>query len=178
MFILTVIEYLVKVSFYISLFVGLCLTMLFLMQNRMLYIPDAPNAAFKFPENNPKTYRNPGERNMTFDDVSLTTSDKLNLRGWFIKQKNPLSHETIIFFHANAGNIGTRLANLESLYYELEVNILIIGYRGYGHSEGTPNELGLEQDADAIFQFALDHKEINNQKLFVFGRSLGGAVAT
>jgi len=54
---------------------------------------------------------------------------------------------------------------------------LIVGYRGYGHSEGTPTEQGLELDAEAIFQFALDHKEIDNSKLFVIGKSLGGAVA-
>ena len=64
----------------------------------------------------------------------------------------------------------------EVLYFELEVNILLVGYRGYGHSEGTPSEAGLELDAEAIFQFAQDHKEINNQKLFMTGRSLGGAV--
>ena len=55
----------------------------------MLYIPDAPNQAFRFPENNPKTYRNPGERNMSYEEVTITTSDKLKLAGWFIKQKNP-----------------------------------------------------------------------------------------
>jgi abhydrolase domain-containing protein 13 len=48
------------------------------------------------------------------------------------------------------------------LYQELEVNVLIVGYRGYGHSEGTPSEAGLELDADAIFSFAQNHKEINN----------------
>jgi fermentation-respiration switch protein FrsA (DUF1100 family) len=51
-----------------------------------------------------------------------------------------------------------------------------VGYRGYGHSEGTPSEAGLEIDAESVFFFALNHKDINNQKLFIFGRSLGGAV--
>jgi fermentation-respiration switch protein FrsA (DUF1100 family) len=48
------------------------------------------------------------------------------------------------------------------LYFEVEVNVLIIGYRGYGHSEGKPSEEGIELDAEAIFEFALEHKEINN----------------
>ena len=114
---------------------------------------------------------------MTYEDVVVTTADKLKLYGWFIKQKNPAMHETIIYFHENAGNIGNQLFAVEALYFELEVNVLIVGYRGYGHSEGTPSEAGLEIDAEAIFQFALDHKEINNQKIFVLGKSLGGAVA-
>lgn len=114
---------------------------------------------------------------MPYEDVIVTTSDGLKLAGWFIKQKNPTAHETVIYFHENAGNIGNRLYAIEALYIELEVNILIVGYRGYGHSEGTPTEPGLELDAEAIFQFALSHKEINNQKLFIIGKSLGGAVA-
>jgi fermentation-respiration switch protein FrsA (DUF1100 family) len=73
-----------------------------------------------------------------------------------------LLHETIIFFHENAGNIGNRLGSLEALYFELEVNILIVGYRGYGHSQGTPTEQGIELDADALFKFAIENKEINN----------------
>jgi len=177
MFILSLLEFILKLGCYAAFFLALSLLMVYLMQNRMLYIPDAPNQAFKYPENNPKTYRNPQERNMTYEDVVVTTSDKLKLYGWFIKQKNSTTHETIIYFHENAGNIGSRLFAIEALYFELEVNVLIVGYRGYGHSEGTPSEAGLELDAEAIFQFALDHKEINNQKIFVLGKSLGGAVA-
>lgn len=48
--------------------------------------------------------------------------------------------------------------NLDALYFELEVNILIVGYRGYGHSTGVPNEEGLKIDAEAIFAYALNHK--------------------
>jgi fermentation-respiration switch protein FrsA (DUF1100 family) len=92
---------------------------------------------------------------MIHEDVTITTKDQVILKGWFIKQKNPYSHETIVFFHSNAGNIGNRLFNLDALYFELEVNILIIGYRGYGHSTGVPNEDGLKLDAEAIFEYAL-----------------------
>lgn len=50
---------------------------------------------------------------MPYEDVSISTKDGLKLAGWFIKQKNPIQHETIIFFHENAGNIGNRLGFLE-----------------------------------------------------------------
>lgn len=151
MFILSLLEFLFKMACYLGFFLALSLLMVYFMQNRMLYIPDAPNQAFRYPENNPKSYRNPGERNMPYEDVIVTTSDGLKLAGWFIKQKNPTAHETVIYFHENAGNIGNRLYAIEALYIELEVNILIVGYRGYGHSEGTPSEAGIELDAEAIF---------------------------
>jgi fermentation-respiration switch protein FrsA (DUF1100 family) len=98
---------------------------------------------------------------MLYDDVSIKTSDGLTLKGWFIKQKNPQAHETVIYFHENAGNIGNRLYVIEVLYFELELNVLIVGYRGYGHSEGSPSEGGLELDAEAVFKFAQEHREIN-----------------
>lgn len=177
MFILTLLEFVFKLCFYACFFLALSLLIIYFMQNRMLYIPDAPNQAFRYPENNPRTYRNPGERNMIYEDVTIQTKDQINLKGWLIKQKNPTMHETIIYFHENAGNIGNRLYALEVLYFELEVNILIVGYRGYGHSQGTPSEEGLELDAQAIFDFAYNHKDINTDKLFVIGKSLGGAVA-
>lgn len=54
---------------------------------------------------------------------------------------------------------------------------MIVGYRGYGHSEGVPSEHGLKIDALATMDWCLAHPIINNSKIFVFGRSLGGAVA-
>lgn len=66
--------------------------------------------------------------------------------------------------------------NIELLYKQLGLNILICGYRGYGHSTGTPSERGLELDSEAVLNFALEHKEINNKQIFIFGRSIGGAV--
>lgn len=52
-----------------------------------------------------------------------------------------------------------------------------MGYRGYGHSEGTPTEEGLKLDSEAVLDWALKNPEIDNNKIYVFGRSLGGAVA-
>lgn len=55
--------------------------------------------------------------------------------------------------------------------------MLILAYRGYGDSEGTPSETGLALDAEATLEYALGRDDIDNDRLFVFGRSLGGAVA-
>lgn len=106
----------------------------------------------------------------------MKTTDGVKLRGWFVKQPDPEQCETIIFFQANAGNIGFRLPNILKLYEKCEVNVVIVGYRGYGHSQGVPTEAGLKLDAEAVFDWALKNEQINNHKIFVFGRSLGGAV--
>jgi len=57
------------------------------------------------------------------------------------------------------------------------VNVLIVEYRGYGRSTGAPSESGLQLDAQTALQYLLDRSDINHSKIFVFGRSLGGAVA-
>ena len=54
---------------------------------------------------------------------------------------------------------------------------MIIDYRGYGNSEGTPSEGGLKLDAQATLDFISKREDIDQTKLYVFGRSLGGAVA-
>jgi len=114
---------------------------------------------------------------MLYEDVYVRTQDDCRLHGWFIKQSQPKEADTVIYFHENAGNIGGRLFCIQNMYVNWKVNVLIVGYRGYGHSTGHPSEQGLEWDAEAILKFALDHKEINSQRVFILGRSLGGAVA-
>lgn len=56
-------------------------------------------------------------------------------------------------------------------------NILCVAYRGYGSSEGVPNEAGMKRDALAVTEYIKTCSKIDNQRVFLFGRSLGGAVA-
>lgn len=59
--------------------------------------------------------------------------------------------------------------------------MVLFGYRGYGKSEGTPSEKGLELDGKAVGHFVFEDKSvekyIDREQVFLFGRSLGGAVA-
>lgn len=127
----------------------------------------------------PPGYRNPSEYGMKYEDCKIVTKDKVNLHAWFVKANpsNPRLCRTLLFFHGNAGNVGSRLPNIDVLVKRLNCNVLILAYRGYGNSEGTPSEEGLKLDAEATLEFAQNHEEIDNDRIFVFGRSLGGAVA-
>ncbi len=84
---------------------------------------------------------------------------------------------TLVFFHENAGNMGMRLPNLRLLSTRLCVNIFVLSYRGYGESAGVPSEPGLIMDADAALQHIGSRSDIDLSRVFLFGRSLGGAVA-
>ena len=73
--------------------------------------------------------------------------------------------------------MGLRLDFLALLYKAWDINIFVISYRGYGHSTGTPTEAGLMSDARATLDYVFNTLKIDTCKVFVFGRSLGGAVA-
>lgn len=70
-----------------------------------------------------------------------------------------------------------RLQNAHLLYRACNINILLFDYRGYGRSTGIPSEAGLYADAQAVYDFVRARADLNQQKIFLFGRSLGGAVA-
>jgi len=57
------------------------------------------------------------------------------------------------------------------------VNLLLLEYRGYGESEGEPSEAGLILDAKAALKFLYSNPTIDRDQIFLFGQSLGGAVA-
>jgi fermentation-respiration switch protein FrsA (DUF1100 family) len=82
-----------------------------------------------------------------------------------------------VFFHENAGNIGLRMDWFEQMYKRLKVNIVCVAYRGYSKSEGEPGQEGIMKDVDVVINFCKSEPMINQSKVFVFGRSLGGAVA-
>ncbi len=115
-----------------------------------------------------------------YDDVIFQTEDGLNLNGWFIPGKKPSPDSdlhTLLWFHGNAGNINRRLDNIKMIYDRVPVNVFIIDYRQYGKSEGKVSEKGTYLDARAALAYLHSRKEINQEKIIFFGRSLGSAVA-
>ena len=146
----------------------------------MLYHPAIPEPKYRYPKNMPPGYRNPKEHGMDYEDCKIVAKDGVKLHAWFVKaSRDSKNHRTLIFFHGNAGNIGSRLPNIDKIEKKMNTNVLILAYRGYGDSEGEPSEKGLGLDAEATLDYALSRTDIiNPDRIFVFGRSLGGAVAT
>ncbi|KAL5493710.1 hypothetical protein EMCRGX_G014929 [Ephydatia muelleri] len=158
------------------IFILLCITVLggaYHYQDSLLYFPEQPESARIF-------VQAPSSVGLPSENVILTAKDGVQIAAYFIKQ--PPSQlgrvPTFLFLHGNAGNIGHRLHNAQALYRHCGFNILLVEYRGYGKSHGSPSEAGLYLDAQAAFEFLMDRRDIDKNKIIVFGRSLGGAVAT
>jgi fermentation-respiration switch protein FrsA (DUF1100 family) len=127
----------------------------------------------------------PDDAGMPYETVHLDTEDGETLHGWWIPARN-VSRETssdtsgtntLLFFHGNAGNISGRLESVRQ-FHRLGLNVLIVDYRGYGQSTGSPTEEGIYRDAEACWRYLVETKRIAPQEVVVFGRSMGGGPAT
>lgn len=134
------------------------------IENRLIYFP--PRYPEGFPS--PQTY----EREV--EDVWLQTSDGVRINAFY--RPNAASKRVLLWFHGNAENIGYDLDQLRT-FAKIGVNILLVDYRGYGRSEGSPNEAGVYRDADAAYDYLINQRHFRAQNIIVYGHSLGGAVA-
>ena len=116
----------------------------------------------------------PAALGLTFEDVALTASDGVRLHAWFVPA--PGTAPVVLFLHGNAGNISHRLDKLAVLN-ELGAAVMLLDYRGYGRSEGTPDEDGTYRDADAAYDW-LRRRPVAEERIVVYGESLGGPIAT
>jgi fermentation-respiration switch protein FrsA (DUF1100 family) len=146
-----------------SIYVLLAL-MLYLFQGRMVFLSNLPDRTL---------IASPGDIDLDYENVSLTTSDNERLHGWYVPAANPRG--VLLFFHGNAGNISHRLESIE-IFHELGLDTLIIDYRGYGLSTGKASEQGTYLDAQAAWDYLVDSRGIPADRIIVFGRSLGGAI--
>jgi fermentation-respiration switch protein FrsA (DUF1100 family) len=107
-------------------------------------------------------------------DCWIRTEDSVKIHAWFAPAEN--AKATFVISHGNAGNISHRYILLQSLQRH-GFNVLMYDYRGYGRSEGTPTEDGIYKDGIAAYDYAVTLPEVNRERLFLWGTSLGGAVA-
>lgn len=114
-----------------------------------------------------------------YEDLQIPTPDGESLHALFLRPNNKRTAQdvTVIMFHGNAGNIGHRLPIARMLQDVVGCNVLMLEYRGYGYSTGTPDEAGLKIDAQTGLDYIRERVETSDTKIVVYGQSLGGAVA-
>lgn len=136
-----------------------------LFQHRLLYLPSVAGRDWT---------ATPEVLGLDYADVRLTTEDDVELSAWWI----PAHPErgTLLFLHGNAGNISHRLESVE-IFHRLGLSVLIVDYRGYGQSASEPSEQGTYLDARAAWHYLVEQRRAPPERIVVFGRSLGAAVA-
>ena len=109
-----------------------------------------------------------------YDEIFIKVDEEIKLKSWLIK-KDFVKYKTLVVFHGNAGHLSNRIYKLNELY-KLDINILLISWRGFSGNNGSPTEQNLYRDAEAAIKWLKDQKVRNNQ-IILYGESLGSGVA-
>jgi pimeloyl-ACP methyl ester carboxylesterase len=111
------------------------------------------------------------QRNPLVTSVFLPTADGTQLHAWYVKSKAPL----ILYFGGNAEEVSWMI---EAVGVEApDASWLLMDYRGYGQSTGSPSEKALVADAIALYDHALKLPGVDAKRIYAFGRSLGSGPA-
>lgn len=106
-----------------------------------------------------------------FEDVEIVTADGERLVGWW---KPPeAGRALVLYFHGNGGSLLNRRDRARALTQDGR-GLLIVSYRGYSGSTGSPSEAGLRRDAEAAYGYLASYQP---SRIVVYGESLGSGVA-
>lgn len=111
---------------------------------------------------------------LQFEDARFTAADGTRLHGWYCP--HAAARAVVLFAHGNAGNLSDRAEVLRLLHDRFRLAVMAFDYRGYGRSEGSPDEAGLLQDARAARAWLARRAGIAQRDVVLMGRSLGGGV--
>lgn len=117
----------------------------------------------------------PRTQGIAYEDVWIQSVDGVRIHGWFLPAKGRASG-TVMFLHGNAKNISSYLENVQWLP-SYGFNVFMLEYRGFGHSHGKPTLPGVLADVDAGFSELLSRRDVDRQRIVLYGQSLGGALA-
>ena len=138
------------------------LILLFIFQRNLMYHPNENNYF--------------GDKlEVDVDKVKIRTTDNISLLGWFHK-KNLKNFKTILYFHGNAGNLENRIYKLNH-FKDLDVNFLIIAWRGFSGNNGKPSENNLYIDGNSAMEW-LKKNGVDENNIIIYGESLGTGIAT
>lgn len=123
-----------------------------------------------------KQFFSPEQFKLTYKDIYFESLDGTKLHSWFFPVTGK-AKGTIILFHGNAQNLSTHFMNLAWIIKQ-GYNLFIFDYRGYGKSEGEPDQKGIYEDALAALGKGRELNLTHGGGLYiVYGQSLGGIIS-
>jgi fermentation-respiration switch protein FrsA (DUF1100 family) len=111
--------------------------------------------------------------------VTYPSTDGVTISAWIVPA-GPLSTARgwLLICHGNFGNIGFgQRPEFYASMRDLGLNLLAFDYRGFGDSNGAPDERGLYDDATASYEYLTRTRRVRPERLIIFGHSLGSGVA-
>ena len=151
-----------QIIFIITLFYFSVIAFLYLYQRNLLYHPNENNYS--------------GDKiSVDIEKVKILTSDNIELLGWY-HEKNLKNYKTLVYFHGNAGSLENRIHKLNH-FQDMNINFLIIAWRGFSGNNGRPSEEGLYLDGISAINWLIE-RGVSEKNLVLYGESLGTGIAT
>ncbi|MBF0110360.1 MAG: alpha/beta fold hydrolase [Magnetococcales bacterium] len=141
---------------------GFACLRLFVTQHRKVFLPGR------------KGEESPRDWGLDYEPLVIDDGEK-RLHAWWI----PGAHErfVVLFCHGNGVSMH-HLAQHVLFLRPLGGSIVLFDYRGYGDSEGTPDEERMLADGDTVWRYLVSQRGIAGKNILLYGHSLGGGVAT
>ncbi len=148
----------------LTLYAGACI-FLYVRQAHFIFVPER---AIK---------TTPADFQLKYQDIYIPVTNQRGetekIHGWWIPHLNQEA-KPLLYLHGNGITVGENAEHANRLY-KLGFSVLLIDYRGFGRSEGAfPSESQVYEDAEAAWNYLAKQQ---TQKIFIYGHSLGGAVA-
>ena len=157
---------LVKMNYFVLIFLTfiiiyfLIVAGVYLFQRNLLYHPKENNYS--------------GDQlTVSIEKVIVKTKDNIELIAWYHKKNN--NYKTILYLHGNAGSLENRIHKINH-FKDMDVNFLLLAWRGFNGNRGLPTEKGLYEDGRSAIRW-LKSKNIQENNIIIYGESLGTAVA-
>ncbi len=121
--------------------------------------------------------------------IELQMQDGTRLVGWYLppedageRRRSPIRRASapfgaLLWFYGNGETIGAIWPIIRD-FRPPNAALLVVDYPGYGASEGRTTEAGLYEAADLAYNALVSRPDVDRQRVYVYGRSLGSAVAT
>jgi len=122
----------------------------------------------------------PADYNLPFEDIYIEVNDgnekTERIHAWWLPAES-FSDRYLLYLHGSALNIGANISHARR-FHQMGFSVFLVSYRGYGKSDGAfPCEAQVYSDARAAWSFMVGQKGIDPESIFIYGHSLGGAVA-
>ncbi|RLA41647.1 MAG: alpha/beta hydrolase [Gammaproteobacteria bacterium] len=116
----------------------------------------------------------PDNLGLAYQDIELRAADATALHAWFLPAVGK-PRGSILFLHGNAENISTHIYNVRWLP-AAGYQVLLLDYRGFGRSSGSPSLPDVFLDIDAAMNWLSETPEASGQALYILGQSLGASL--
>jgi pimeloyl-ACP methyl ester carboxylesterase len=129
----------------------------YVFQEKLIFAPEKLDKDYQF------------SFNQSFEELSINTTDGITLNGLLFKADS--SKGLLFYLHGNAGSLRT-WGNVAEVYTNLNYDVFILDYRGYGKSEGLiSSQKQLYQDIQTAYDEM--RKEYAEENIIVLGYSIG-----